>query len=330
MPVPSSDCFSDLLCGEDSGSIFSGGIEEAPEVSSSENTQPPPPEADLDESIAGLINDERNFVPGVDYAERFSSQSLIAAARDGAVQWILKVQRYYGFQPLTAYLAVNYFDRFLNSRRLPMINGWPLQLLSIACLSLAAKMEESLVPSLLHLQVEGPKYTFEPKTIRRMELHVLSVLDWRLRSITPFSFLGFFASKLDPTGTYSGFFISKATDIILSNIRETSFLEYWPSCIAAATILSSANDIPNFSFVNAEDVESWCSGLKKEKIIDCCQSMRRNGAIGIRANRFPRVLPEVRVMARPTTLSSDTSSSSPSCKRRRLDNIPWSQDGRKT
>ncbi|CAH9093179.1 unnamed protein product [Cuscuta europaea] len=330
MPVPCSDCFSDLLCGEDSGSIFSGGIEEAPEISSSENTEPPPPEADLDESIAGLINDERNFVPGVDYAERFGSQSLNAAARDGAVQWILKVQRYYGFQPLTAYLAVNYFDRFLNVRRLPMTNGWPLQLLSIACLSLAAKMEESLVPSLLHLQVEGPKYIFEPKTIRRMEVHVLSVLDWRLRSITPFSFLGFFASKLDPTGTYSGFFISKATDIILSNIREASFLEYRPSCIAAATILSSANDIPNFSFVNAEDVESWCSGLKKEKIIDCCQSMRRNGAIGIRANRFPRVLPEVRVMARPTTLSSDTSSSSPSYKRRRLDHIPWNEDGRET
>lgn len=32
-------------------------------------------------------------------------------------------------------------------------NGWPMQLLSVACLSLAAKMEEPLVPSLLDLQV---------------------------------------------------------------------------------------------------------------------------------------------------------------------------------
>jgi cyclin D1/2/4, plant len=30
---------------------------------------------------------------------------------------------------------------------------WALQLLSVACLSLAAKMEETLVPSLLDLQV---------------------------------------------------------------------------------------------------------------------------------------------------------------------------------
>lgn len=32
-------------------------------------------------------------------------------------------------------------------------NGWALQLLSVACLSLAAKMEETLVPTLLDLQV---------------------------------------------------------------------------------------------------------------------------------------------------------------------------------
>lgn len=36
---------------------------------------------------------------------------------------------------------------------LQQTNGWPLQLLSVACLSLAAKMEEPLVPSLLDLQV---------------------------------------------------------------------------------------------------------------------------------------------------------------------------------
>nr|GMD25868.1 cyclin-D1-1 [Ipomoea batatas] len=322
MSVSCSDCFSDLLCGEDSDIIFSGGDEETPECSSSDLAESLPIEADLDESIAGLMDDERNFVPGIDYAERFLSQSLSAAAREDCIQWMLKVQRYYGFQPLTVYLAVNYFDRFLYSRRLPT-NGWPLQLLSVACLSLAAKMEEPLVPSLLDLQVEGAKYIFEPKTIRRMELLVLTVLDWRLRSITPFNFLGFFAYKLDPTGTYTGFFISRATEIILSNIREASFLEYWPSCIAAATILCAANDLPNFSLVNAEHAESWCGGLIKEKIISCYQLMRKI-AIELRARRYPKVLPQVRVMSRPSISSSDTSSSSssssPSYKRRKLNN----------
>lgn len=72
-------------------------------------------------------------------------------------------------------------------------------------------------------QVEGArgKYIFEPRTIRRMELLVLGVLDWRLRSITPFSFIGYFACKLDSTGNFIGFLISQATEIILSYIQGT-------------------------------------------------------------------------------------------------------------
>ena len=42
---------------------------------------------------------------------------------------------------------------FIYSFTIQQTSGWPLQLLSVACLSLAAKMEEPLVPSLLDLQV---------------------------------------------------------------------------------------------------------------------------------------------------------------------------------
>lgn len=326
MSVSYSNCFSDLLCGEDSDTVFSnGGGEDLPECSSSGI------ESHFAESIAGLIEDERNFVPGFDYIEKFQSQSLSAVAREESVAWIVKVQRHYGFQPLTAYLAVNYFDRFLYSRSLPQTNGWPLQLLSVACLSLAAKMEEPLVPSLLDLQVEGAKYIFEPKTIQRMEFLVLRILDWRLRSITPFSFLSFFAYKLDSLGTFTAFLISRASHIILSNIQEASFLEYWPSCIAAATILCAANDLPNFSLVNAEQAESWCDGLRKDKIVGCYELVQKY-AIALRPRRFPRVYPQVRVMTRASTTvassdsssSSSSSSSSTSYKRRKLNNSWWS------
>ncbi|CAI9092848.1 OLC1v1028190C1 [Oldenlandia corymbosa var. corymbosa] len=263
MSLSYSDCFSDLLCSEDSGTVLSG--EDHPECSSEIDSRLPPPE-DLEESIEIFIKHERNYVPGKDYAERFQSQSIDASARAESIAWILKVQRYYGFQPLTAYLSVNYFDRVLYSRSLPKTSGWPMQLLSVACLSLAAKMEEPLVPSLLDLQIEGAKYVFEPRTISRMELLVLSTLDWRLRSITPFSFIGFFAQKVDPTGTYSSFLISRASQIILSHIQDASFLGYWPSCIAAATILCAARDLPLFSFLNPEYAESWCDGLQRVRI----------------------------------------------------------------
>ncbi|MED6159098.1 hypothetical protein PIB30_039244 [Stylosanthes scabra] len=347
MSISYSDFFSDsdLFCAEDTSGIIS---EDSPESSSSfsdlGSLSPPPPPMEVEESIAGFLENERNFVPGFEYLTRFQSHSLDASAREESVAWILKVQAYYGFQPLTAYLSVNYMDRFLNSRQLPQTNGWPLQLLSVACLSLAAKMEEPLVPSLLDLQVEGAKYIFEPRTIQRMELLVLGVLDWRLRSITPFCFLAFFACKLDSTGTFTAFLTSRATQIILSNVQEASFLAYWPSCIAAAAILCAANEIPNWSLVKPEHAESWCQGLTKEKIKGCYQLMQELLVIDTNQRKAPKVLPQLRVMTtRPRTRSSASSflSSSPSSssssstsssafslsyKRRKLNNCLWVDD----
>ncbi|XP_041015697.1 cyclin-D1-1 [Juglans microcarpa x Juglans regia] len=322
MSLSCSDCFSDLLCGEESGFLSGDSPECSLDLLESRSCG--------EESIADFIEDERNFVPGFDYLARFRSQSLDASAREESVAWILKVQAYYNFQPLTTYLSVNYLDRFLYSRRLPHTNGWQLQLLSVACLSLAAKMEELLVPSLLDLQVEGAKYIFAPSTISRMELLVLSVLDWRLRSITPFSFIGYFACKLDSTGTHYGFLVSRATEIILSNIQEASFLEYWPSCIAAAAILCAAGEIPNLSLVNPEHAESWCDGLHKEKIIGCYRLMQEFVVDNSR-RRPPKILPQLRVTISGRVRSSDSSSSctSSSNKRRKLNNCLWPVDDEK-
>lgn len=87
MSVSYSDCFSDLLCGEDSGTIFSG--DDQPECSSEIESRMPP--EGLEESITGLIQHEGEYVPGRDYVERFQSQSLDASARAASIAWILKV-----------------------------------------------------------------------------------------------------------------------------------------------------------------------------------------------------------------------------------------------
>ncbi|KAL5725270.1 hypothetical protein ACHQM5_008431 [Ranunculus cassubicifolius] len=250
-----SDCFSDLICEEDAGILADV---ESPDFQEIEFP------TDIEESIAGFIQVESEFSPA-----RFQSQSLDVSARQDFISWILKVQAFYGFQALTVYLSVNYMDRFLASRVLPQTSGWPLQLLSIACLSLAAKMEEPLVPSLLDLQVEGTKYFFEPRTIRRMEFLVLDTLNWKLRSITPFTFIDFFASKVDSTGTCIGFLISRATEIILATIKETRFLQYPQSSVAAASVLHAASEFPSLSLVSTPtNAVSWCQGLIKVRTYD--------------------------------------------------------------
>ncbi|CAA0818305.1 Cyclin-D1-1, partial [Striga hermonthica] len=247
----------DLLCCESSSTVFSGdGEDYSPEYSSDLESLLPYGE----ESIAGLLEDERDPAR---ISFDFNSQSINASARSESVVWILKVQRFFGFQPLTAYLAVNYFDRFLFIHHSPKMCGWALQLLSIACLSLAAKMEEPLVPSLLDLQVEGANFIFEPRTVQRMELHVLRVLDWRLRSISPFCYLRFLALKIDPNGMYTEFLITRANEIILSTIKEKNVFEYRPSCIATTAILCAAHDTPKFSYITARHAESWFDGLHK-------------------------------------------------------------------
>ncbi|BAT05466.1 Os08g0421100, partial [Oryza sativa Japonica Group] len=104
--------------------------------------------------VAELIGGEaeRSHSPRADYPGRLrSGRPADLAARADSVAWILKVRELYGMLPVTAYLAVSYMDRFLSLHRLPG-NGWAMQLLAVTCLSLAAKMEETLVPSILDLQ----------------------------------------------------------------------------------------------------------------------------------------------------------------------------------
>ncbi|XP_042500815.1 cyclin-D1-1 [Macadamia integrifolia] len=318
-----SDCCSELLCGEDAG-LLDGDSPEyfSPDLELPEN---------IEESIAGFVKEEGDYMPGLDYPTRFRSRELDASGREESIAWILKVHAFYHFQPLTAYLSVNYFDRFLSSSRLPQAKGrgWPLQLLSVSCLSLAAKMEEALVPSLLDLQVEGAKFIFEGKTIRRMELLVLSALDWRLRSVTPFDFITFFAHKVDLTATFIALLVSRATYTILTTIREIKFLDYGPSSLAAAAILCAAHEIPNLPVaVNPGSAGSWCDGLNKDMIMSCYRLMQQIVINHGGQRKIPKVLPQLRVttLTRIRSGSSSSSSSSPSSKRKKLDSYSWVMD----
>ncbi|XP_048530150.1 cyclin-D2-1 [Triticum urartu] len=225
--------------------------------------------------VAELIGGEADYSPRSDYSDRLRSRSVDPAARADSVAWILKVQEYYGFLPLTAYLAVNYMDRFLSLHRLPQEDGWAMQLLAVTCLSLAAKMEETLVPSLLDLQIESTRYIFEPRTILRMELLVLTALNWRLRSVTPFTFIDFFACKVDPRGRHMRYLIARATQMILAAIHDIEFLDHCPSSMAAAAVLCAAGETQSLTLLNPRLAVNWCIGLAEEGVSSCYQLMQQ-------------------------------------------------------
>lgn len=93
-----------------------------------------------------LVKEEMNL---------FENNPFLVESRRDAVEWMLRVVRHYSFSSLTAVLAVNYLDRFMFKFEFQKEKLWMIQLVSVSCLSLAAKMEEVHVPLLMDLQVKA-------------------------------------------------------------------------------------------------------------------------------------------------------------------------------
>ncbi|KAF9607027.1 hypothetical protein IFM89_030800 [Coptis chinensis] len=156
---------------------------------------------------------------------------------------MLKVDAHYGFSALTAVLAVNYLDRFMSSLRFQKDKPWMTQLAAVACLSVAAKVEETQVPLLLDLQVEETKYVFEAKTIQRMELLVLSTLHWRMNQVTPLSFLDHIIRRLGLKNNLHWEFMKRCERLLLSVIADSRSVCYLPSVLATATMLHVIKEV---------------------------------------------------------------------------------------
>ncbi|ESR47942.1 hypothetical protein CICLE_v10001416mg [Citrus x clementina] len=193
----------------------------------------------------------------------------LSRARSEAVDWMLKVNAHYSFTALTALLAVNYLDRFLFSFQLQRDKPWMAQLAAVACLSLAAKVEETQVPLLLDLQVEDTKFVFEAKTIQRMEILVLSTLQWKMNPVTPLSFLDYIARRLGLKGYLCWEFLKRCDRILLSAISDSSFMQYLPSVMANATMLHVVQNIEPSLGVEYEKQLLNILGTDKDKVEHC-------------------------------------------------------------
>ncbi|KAI5655196.1 hypothetical protein M9H77_32383 [Catharanthus roseus] len=176
----------------------------------------------------------------------------IKEARLEAIQYILNNQETFGFEIQTAYLAITYLSIFLSRRLVEGGKSWALRLLAVACLSLAAKMEEQKVPNLS----DFPRRDyFDSKLIKKMELLVLDTLDWKMAIITPFAFTNYFISKFCPNSLMD--IQSRVIEVILSAVRvvlifdclnlitEEKTMHYRPSVIAAAATLLMMNKTLN-------------------------------------------------------------------------------------
>lgn len=118
----SSDSASySLYCAEDAADLNSSDADtwishHPPYISCSSPHSPPSDE----NAVAELIESEVRYMPESDYLRQCRDRSVDVTARQDSINWILKVHALHRFSPVTAFLSINYFDRFLSSHSLPV------------------------------------------------------------------------------------------------------------------------------------------------------------------------------------------------------------------
>lgn len=215
-----------------------------------------------DDELVYLLSKEKQI------SLNFEDECLMKA-RKGGIDWVLRVCSHYGFGGLTVVLAVNYFDRFISSFCLQNDNPWMIQLVAVTCLSLAAKVEETQVPLLIDFQVEESKFVFDSKSIQRMELLVLSSLDWKMNPVTQFSFIDHIVRRLGLKMYPHCDFLRRCESIILSAITDSRLLSYLPSVIATAIISVVIKEVDP---CNAMDYQAQLMDMlksSKERVDEC-------------------------------------------------------------
>eukprot|EP00268_Persea_americana_P002839 TRINITY_DN10868_c0_g1_i2.p1 TRINITY_DN10868_c0_g1~~TRINITY_DN10868_c0_g1_i2.p1 ORF type:complete len:334 (+),score=73.80 TRINITY_DN10868_c0_g1_i2:603-1604(+) len=267
------DCslsLSSLICLEDE-SCFDDEEGSKKELSFSLNA-PVPMEND-DEYIKMLVSKEMNLEIKDNRCEQdCPNDRWLKCSRFSAVQWMLKMRTFFGFHVQTVSLSVTYLDQFLSRRAInEKGRSWAIWLLSIACLSLSAKMHESEVPSLLDYRVE--EYEFERKVIQKMELLVLDTLEWKMCLVTPFVYLNYFISKFtNEAGVKAS--QSEAVELILATMEVVNVLSYRPSVIAAAAVLATSNQRLTMKLIEFKIGEMSSFGpLNTEHVFSCYNLM---------------------------------------------------------
>ncbi|KAJ7550321.1 hypothetical protein O6H91_07G094900 [Diphasiastrum complanatum] len=241
-------------------------------------------------AIMCLFEKEVCHMPDTGYIASLQAEDA-SGVRLQAVDWMFQVRKRYDFGPLTIALAVNYLDRYLANYFLEKRpwKAWMLQLLSVACLSLAAKMEEVHVPTLQDFQIEGLEHIFDDITIQRMELAVLSSLGWRMSSVTAFAYVDFLLHRVNIGKHQQRSIMNRVTELLLETLSETAFTNYRPSIIAISATSCAIEELLPLQaemhkrtllqqFPIEKDTLERCYGLMEELVVDpLCASVSSSG-----------------------------------------------------
>uniref|UniRef100_A0A3Q3W5R8 Uncharacterized protein n=1 Tax=Mola mola TaxID=94237 RepID=A0A3Q3W5R8_MOLML len=217
--------------------------------------------ANSDDVWIKMLNKELKYVHDKGYLQRHPK--LQPKMRAILLDWLLEVSEVYSLHRQTAYLAQDYFDRFMLTEEDKM------QLLGITALFIASKIEEIYPPKIFEFAyvTDGACDTWE---IQQMEIHMLKALDWNLCPETPISWLKLYAQVeaqtdgenfLVPQFSQETYIqITQLLDLCMMDINS---LDYSYSILAAAAFC-------HFSTFN---IVHKVSGLTWDSVAPCVRWM---------------------------------------------------------
>ncbi|KAJ0244080.1 putative cyclin-D7-1 [Hirschfeldia incana] len=152
---------------------------------------------------------------------------------------------------------------------------WMVELVAVTSLSIASKFNEVSSPSLEDFQIDGLNHMFHHKTVLEMELIVLKALEWRVNSVTSFSFSQILVTKIGMGG--GDIMMNGITDHLLNDLCDLKMLAYAPSVVAVAAVLNVFEEKAALE-ENLGKIMNLFGQEHKENITKCVHVMKSRNA----------------------------------------------------
>ncbi|XP_021289916.1 putative cyclin-D7-1 [Herrania umbratica] len=230
---------------------------------------------DSEQAFVVCLEKEFSYMPEPGYLDHLQSNNLVFA-RFRAVQWLIKTCTRLNLSVGTVFNSTNYLDRFLSVVQCHGWEHWMVELLSVACLSIASKFNETSLPSLDELQMEDLDHSFQSSTIQQMELKLLQALKWRLGSTTVYSYIELITSNIICLKcNLQKELINQVTKTLLRAELDIRLLRYPPSVVAISALWCSLEKLFPLSYnVYLTNIMRLMNQDHEDDIIKCRRIMK--------------------------------------------------------
>ncbi|CAL8359207.1 unnamed protein product [Arctogadus glacialis] len=220
--------------------------------------------ASSDDVWIKMLNKELKYVHDKSYLEQHPKMQ--PKMRAILLDWLFEVSEVYCLHRQTAYLAQDFFDRFMLTQA--DVNKEYLQLIGITALFIASKIEE-IYPPKVHEFAYVTDGACNMWDIQRTELIVLKALDWKLCPETPITWLKLY-SQVEAQKSDENFLVPQfsqdtyiqMTQLLDLCLMDISSLDFSYSILAAAAFyhfsdFSVVHKVSGLSWDNVRPCVSW-------------------------------------------------------------------------